>query len=139
VTVPNATAYNAAKHAVTALTETLFRELEAAGSNVGVSVLCPGAVATNIVQSARHWPARLGPAPEVRSTEYPQLDELMAPARVADITFEAIAARRFWILTHPAQYAPAMRARADGAIAGANPDDSTVDPNFSRASGRVPR
>ena len=66
VTVPNAASYNAAKHAVTALSETLYRELEAAGSGVGVSVLCPGAVATNIVASARHWPARLGPAPPVR-------------------------------------------------------------------------
>ena len=65
VTVPNATRYIAAKHAVTALTETLYRELETAGSNVGVSVLCPGAVATDIVRSARHWPARLGPAPEI--------------------------------------------------------------------------
>src|SRR5580700_5423255 len=37
VTVPNATSYNAAKHAVTALSETLYRELELAGSAVGVS------------------------------------------------------------------------------------------------------
>jgi NAD(P)-dependent dehydrogenase (short-subunit alcohol dehydrogenase family) len=139
VTVPNATAYNAAKHAVTALSETLFRELEAAGSNVGLSVLCPGAVATDIVRSARHWPARLGPAPAIATTDYPQLDELMAPARVADMTFEAIAERRFWILTHASQFAPAMRARTEGAISGANPDDSTVDPNFRRETGRVPR
>jgi NAD(P)-dependent dehydrogenase (short-subunit alcohol dehydrogenase family) len=138
VTVPNATSYNAAKHAVTALTETLFRELDAAGSEVGVSVLCPGAVATNIVQSARHWPARLGPPPEVTATEYPELDGVMAPAQVADITFSAIAERRFWILTHPQQYASAMRARTEGAINGVNPDDSTVDPNFRAQTGRVP-
>lgn len=139
LTVPNAASYNAAKHAVTALTETVFRELELAGSNVGVSVLCPGAVATNIVQSARHWPAHLGPAPEVEIAEYPELDEVMQPARVAEITFEAIAQRRFWILTHQQQYAPAMRARAEGIINGLDPDDATVDPNFRRESGRVPR
>jgi short-subunit dehydrogenase len=139
VTVPNAASYVAAKHAVTALSETLFRELEVAGSRVGVSVLCPGAVATNIVRSARHWPARLGPPPEVVLDEYPELDELMAPAQVADATFEAIAARRFWIMTHTRQFAPAMRARTDGMIAGANPDDASVDPNFRRETGRVPR
>ena len=139
VTVPNAASYNAAKHAVTALSETVFRELEAAGSNVGVSVLCPGAVATNIVASARHWPARLGPAPAIETTEYPELDDVMAPAQVADIMFDAIAERRFWILTHPEQYAPAMRARTEGIISGANPDDASVDPNFRRESGRVPR
>ena len=138
VTVRNATSYNAAKHAVVALTETLYRELDADGSKVGVSVLCPGAVATNIVQSARHWPARLGPPPRLSHGDYPELDGLMRPPEVADITFEAIAARRFWILTHPQQYAPAMRARVAGAIDGANPDDTTVDPNFRQDTGRVP-
>jgi|HubBroStandDraft_4_1064222.scaffolds.fasta_scaffold350990_1 NAD(P)-dependent dehydrogenase (short-subunit alcohol dehydrogenase family) len=139
VTVPNATSYNAAKHAVTALSETLYRELELAGSAVGVSVLCPGAVATNILRSASHWPPRLGPAPKEKTdTEYPELDSVMQPAEVADITFAAIAERRFWILTHPQQYAPAMRARTEGAINGVNPDDSTVDPNFRSATGRVP-
>jgi NAD(P)-dependent dehydrogenase (short-subunit alcohol dehydrogenase family) len=139
VTVRNATSYNAAKHAVVALTETLYRELEADGSKVGVSVLCPGAVTTNIVKSARHWPARLGPPPPQSSDgEYPELDGLMRPAEVADIMFEAIAERRFWILTHAQQYAPAMRARMAGAIDGSNPDDTTVDPNFREDTGRVP-
>ena len=139
VTVPNAASYNGAKHAVSAITETVFRELEAAGSNVAMSLLCPGAVATNIVQSARHWPARLGPPPEVELTEYPELDGLMTPGQVADITFEAIAERRFWILTHNAQYAPAIRARAEGIVNGSNPDNETVDPNFRSETGRTPR
>jgi NADP-dependent 3-hydroxy acid dehydrogenase YdfG len=138
VTVPNATSYNAAKHAVTALSETLYRELEVAASRVGVSVLCPGAVATNIVASARHWPARLGPAPAVRDEPYPELDSVISPAQVAEITFAAIAERRFWILTHPEQYEPAITARAQGIVAGVNPDDRSVDPNFRRDSGRVP-
>ncbi|MGH2851600.1 MAG: SDR family NAD(P)-dependent oxidoreductase, partial [Solirubrobacteraceae bacterium] len=138
VTVPNATSYNAAKHAVTALSETLYRELEVAGSGVGVSVLCPGAVATNIVASARHWPARLGPAPAVRDEPYPELDSVISAAAVAEVTFAGIAERRFWILTHPEQYAAAITARAEGIVAGANPDDRSVDPNFRRDSGRVP-
>ncbi|HEY1777694.1 MAG TPA: SDR family NAD(P)-dependent oxidoreductase [Solirubrobacteraceae bacterium] len=138
VTVPNATAYNGAKHAVTAMSETLYRELEIAGSNVGVSVLCPGAVPTNIVGSARHWPSRLGPAPAVNEDPYPELDGLISPAAVAEITFAALEQRRFWILTHPDQYADAIRARAEGAATGANPDDSSVDPNFRRDTGRTP-
>jgi hypothetical protein len=32
-----------------------------------------------------------------------------------------------------------MRARTEGIINGANPDDASVDPNFRRESGRVPR
>ena len=115
-------------------------ELEAAGSQVGMSVLCPGAVSTGILNSAKHWPERLGPAPPPpEQAEYPQLDELMTPAQAADITFDAIAARRFWILTHPGQYGPAMRARIEGAIRGENPDDSTVDPNWREDSGRRPQ
>jgi NAD(P)-dependent dehydrogenase (short-subunit alcohol dehydrogenase family) len=112
VTVRNAASYVAAKHAVTALSETLYRELEEAGSSVGISVLCPAAVATDILNSARHWPDRLGPAPQVPE--------------------------RFWILTHPEQSAPAILARAEGIVASRNPGDDSVDPNFRRSTGRTP-
>jgi NAD(P)-dependent dehydrogenase (short-subunit alcohol dehydrogenase family) len=138
VTVQNTSSYVAAKHAVSALTETLFRELQDAGSDVGVALLCPGAVVTDILNSAWHWPDCLGPGPEVTARQYPALDELMQPDEVAAKVFEAIAARRFWVLTHPDQYAPAMRARMEEAIAGTRPSDASVDPNFRKSTGRVP-
>jgi NAD(P)-dependent dehydrogenase (short-subunit alcohol dehydrogenase family) len=138
VTVRNAASYVAAKHAVTALSETLFRELEEAGSAVGVGLLCPAAVNTDILHSLRHWPSRLGPAPAMTPRDYPPLDDVMQPEQVADILFTGLAERRFWILTHPEQGAPAIRGRADGIIAARNPDDESVDPNFRRATGRAP-
>jgi NAD(P)-dependent dehydrogenase (short-subunit alcohol dehydrogenase family) len=138
VTVRNATSYVAAKHAVTALSETLFRELEEAGSAVGVSVLCPAAVDTDILRSAAHWPDRLGPAPAMASRGYPPLDGVMRPEQVADILFAGLVERRFWILTHPEQGAAAIRGRADGIVAARNPDDESVDPNFRRSTGRTP-
>jgi NADP-dependent 3-hydroxy acid dehydrogenase YdfG len=138
VTVRNATSYVAAKHAVTALSEALFRELEEAGSAVGVSVLCPAAVDTDILQSVRHWPSRLGPAPAVPPRDYPPLDDVMRPDQVADILFAGLAERRFWILTHPEQGAPAIRGRAVGIVEARNPDDESVDPNFRRSTGRTP-
>lgn len=138
VTVRNAASYVAAKHAVTALSETLFRELEEAGSAVGVSVLCPAAVDTDILHSARHWPNRLGPAPVITPRAYPPLDGVMRPDQVADILFAGMAERRFWILTHPEQGASAIRGRADGIVAARNPDDESVDPNFRRSTGRTP-
>ena len=55
--------YNASKAAVVALSETLRFELEAEGSHVGVSVLCPSWVRTNILDSERNWPAGLGERP----------------------------------------------------------------------------
>jgi NAD(P)-dependent dehydrogenase (short-subunit alcohol dehydrogenase family) len=138
VTVRNAAGYVAAKHAVSALSETVYRELEEAGSSVGISVLCPAAVATDILNSARHRPSRLGPAAPAAERDYPPLDGVMQPAEVADIMFVGLAERRFWILTHPEQGAPAIRARAEDIVTGRNPGDESVDPNFSTATGRTP-
>jgi NAD(P)-dependent dehydrogenase (short-subunit alcohol dehydrogenase family) len=138
VTVRNAAGYVAAKHAVSALSETVYRELEEAGSSVGISVLCPAAVATDILNSARHRPSRLGPAAPAPERDYPPLDGVMQPAEVADIMFGGLAERRFWILTHPEQGAPAIRARAEDMVTGRNPGDESVDPNFSTSTGRTP-
>ena len=55
--------YAATKHAVLGLGESLRRELELTEADVGVSVLCPGLVNTNIMTSARNWPAALGTEP----------------------------------------------------------------------------
>lgn len=139
VTVRNAAGYVAAKHAVSALSETVYRELQEAGSSVGISVLCPAAVATDILNSARHRPSRLGPAgAPAPERDYPPLDGVMQPAAVADILFAGLAERRFWILTHPDQGASAIRARAEDIVTGRNPGDESVDPNFSTATGRTP-
>ncbi len=48
--------YNASKAAVVAISETLKAELALHGSNVGVSVLCPGWVNTRIMDSDRNRP-----------------------------------------------------------------------------------
>jgi NADP-dependent 3-hydroxy acid dehydrogenase YdfG len=138
VTVRNAAGYVAAKHAVSALSETVYRELEEACSSVGISVLCPAAVATDILNSGRHRPSRLGPAAPAAERDYPPLDGVMQPAQAADIMFAGLAERRFWILTHPEQGAPAIRARAEDIVTGRNPGDESVDPNFSTSTGRTP-
>jgi len=138
VTVRNAAGYVAAKHAVGALSETVYRELDEAGSSVGISVLCPAAVATDILNSGRHRPSRLGPAAPAAERDYPPLDGVMQPAQAADIMFAGLAERRFWILTHPEQGAPAIRARAEDIVTGRNPGDESVDPNFSTSTGRTP-
>ena len=49
--------YNASKHAVVALSETLLHELAMSAPHVKVSVLCPGWVNTRIGESARNRPA----------------------------------------------------------------------------------
>src|SRR5882757_4829673 len=59
VSAPLMSAYNASKHAVVALSETLFNDLRLAKAKVGVSVLCPACVPTNIHDSERTRPPEL--------------------------------------------------------------------------------
>jgi NAD(P)-dependent dehydrogenase (short-subunit alcohol dehydrogenase family) len=100
--------YDAAKHAVVAISEDLYRAMKVAGLPVGVSVLCPGWVRTSIYQANRNWPQSLGEVPppavtaEVISPHVQRaIDGGMAPAAVADLVADAIAADRFWVFTDP--------------------------------------
>ena len=62
---PNAAAYTASKHAVVAISETLRGDLDQRGIGVGVTVLCPSHVPTNIADAARNRPAALTPRAHV--------------------------------------------------------------------------
>jgi NAD(P)-dependent dehydrogenase (short-subunit alcohol dehydrogenase family) len=101
--------YTATKHAVVALSECLAKELELTGAKVGVSVLCPGFVKTQINTSHRNRPGAGTSAPRPLSpaaAKFAQvLDQLVQsgiPAeQVADEVVRAIREPRFYILTHP--------------------------------------
>jgi NAD(P)-dependent dehydrogenase (short-subunit alcohol dehydrogenase family) len=113
--------YNVAKFGVVALMETVRRELESVRSNVGCSVLIPGAVNTRIVHSTRNMPAaaRAAHRPSdmeaifVRYSEALLSTEGLDPAVVADLVHDAVIANRFWIVTHPGWFDIA-EARAAG-------------------------
>jgi NAD(P)-dependent dehydrogenase (short-subunit alcohol dehydrogenase family) len=101
-------AYDAAKHAVVAVSEDLYRAVKVAGLPVGVRVVCPGWIRTRIYQAKRNWPQSLGEVPPPAATAgataphvQRAIDEGMAPAAVADLVADAIAADRFWIFTDP--------------------------------------
>ena len=101
--------YTATKHAVVALSECLAKELELTGAKVGVSVLCPGFVKTQINTSHRNRPRAVDSAARPLSaaaSKFAQvLDQLVnagiPPERVADDVVRAIREPRFYILTHP--------------------------------------
>jgi NAD(P)-dependent dehydrogenase (short-subunit alcohol dehydrogenase family) len=122
--------YNASKHAVVALTETLYHDLALAKSTLGVSVLCPAFVPTGIAQSHRNRPTELAPgAPPTASQRIAQAASekavssgKMTAEEVARITFDAIRARRFYVFTHP-KIMTAVQARFASVLAGGAPAD----------------
>ena len=102
---PGIAPYNVAKFGVVALSETLRLELD--GTGVGVSVLCPGAVNTRIVDAERNRPATIAAssgdvADQFRSRAGQMLaSKGLDPAEVAAMVLDGIVTDRFWIITHP--------------------------------------
>ncbi len=125
--MPNLGAYAAAKSAVLALSLSLQTELDQLGSALGVSVLCPGFIATGITNSARNRPAGLAdeaPPPDVPRTTAGVAATLTA-ADVAEQVVEAITSNRFWILTHD-QYRPVIMQHAAGVGTAARPAPAPI-------------
>jgi NAD(P)-dependent dehydrogenase (short-subunit alcohol dehydrogenase family) len=90
--------YSMTKYAALSLSEALEHELQ--GTNVGVTVLCPGPIATNIARGARNRPDHMGGS-QIRASEEATLAERLAttgldPQRVADRVVEAIRTRMFY-------------------------------------------
>src|SRR5688572_9116001 len=97
--------YNGTKYAVVGISETLAIELQK--TRVGVSVLCPGLVNTNIFTSQRNRPAQL--RNDRRKDDQTVLvrpevvtERGLDPAVVAGLVTAAIENGEFWIFTHPA-------------------------------------
>ena len=112
--------YSVSKHAVVALSESLQVSLQIRGANVGVSVLCPAWVRTNISESKRNRPAEY-PATEPERTpqataaiEY--VKQLVAtgtpPADIAATVVDAINKQRFYVLPHR-EALPGVRQRME--------------------------
>jgi NAD(P)-dependent dehydrogenase (short-subunit alcohol dehydrogenase family) len=86
--------YTASKHAVLGMSDVLRDELP---EFIGVSLLCPGGVATNIVNSARNRPERLGgPVEPVTVSEFG-----MDPDEVGRLAVEGVRRGDHFIVTHP--------------------------------------
>lgn len=124
--------YNAAKYGVVAIMETLYLEMQQdPDAHVGVSVLCPGEVNTNIASAQRNRPAHLQRAREekrVSNDEARRRNAAIAaaleagkdPAEVASLVVRAIYDERFWILSHP-EYLDDIRHRNESLHALENP------------------
>ena len=99
--------YCVAKYGVVALAETLAREARPNG--IGVSVLCPMIVETDLlanterVRSADYGPATPSPAETVQQlASAPTDDSVLNVEDVARLTADAILANRLYVLPHRA-------------------------------------
>jgi NAD(P)-dependent dehydrogenase (short-subunit alcohol dehydrogenase family) len=127
---PGHSAYSASKWAVVGISEGLFIQLQATGSSVGVSCLCPGWVNTNIAESDRNRPewaapdalAEPSPAAEARfAIIREELASGRSPEAVADLVHDAVLSDSFWIFTDMAMVA-SLEGRFDAILGGRNPD-----------------
>jgi NAD(P)-dependent dehydrogenase (short-subunit alcohol dehydrogenase family) len=105
--------YITGKFGVVGLTEGLKLYLEPHG--IGVSLLCPGLVDSNMAETAR-FAGVADPARWV--TGMPRDYEAMPPERVGPIVCDAIEAGTYLVLTHPELILPVLRRRGED-LAGA--------------------
>jgi NAD(P)-dependent dehydrogenase (short-subunit alcohol dehydrogenase family) len=104
--------YSASKAAVVSISETLYYELR--GSNIAVSVLCPGFARTRITSSNRNQPADLATASKAAPSQAAAAHAARSiqavasgiePSEVAARTLQGIKEDDLYIFTHPAMRA----------------------------------
>jgi short-subunit dehydrogenase len=115
----NTQPYPATKYAVVAISESLA--LECFRTNVGVSVVCPGHVNTNIIKNTRNLsqtrPGIWQPTPEMIKQSAPLIANAekisalgMNPEKMAELVIKAIKKKILYVLTHP-EYIPMIKSR----------------------------
>ncbi len=126
---PNMGIYNVSKHAVVALSETLYQDLALVTDQISASVLCPYFVPTGISQSHRNRPADATPVKPTRSQLIGQAmsDKAVGSGRVsaADVAqkvFDAMAAGQFYIYSHPKAIG-SVQIRLEDIMLARNPTD----------------
>ena len=111
VALPRTAVYCTTKYAVRGYSESLRAEL--GKFNIGVSILCPGAVNTNIHESVLSRPERYGSTgyygadPQVFKQLKAVIEGGFDPVDLGRIVLEAVRRNEFWILPYP-EFIPAI-------------------------------
>ena len=126
---PNMGVYNVSKHAVVALSETLYQDLSLVTDQIGASVLCPFFVATGISQSHRNRPSELRGSKPTKSQLIGQAmtskavdSGKVSAADVAKMVFDAVAINQFYIYSHP-KAIKSVQTRLEDIVQTRNPTD----------------
>jgi NAD(P)-dependent dehydrogenase (short-subunit alcohol dehydrogenase family) len=132
------TPYTVTKHSIVALSESLCRELTMMGTKIGVSVICPGYIRTNIISSWRNRPDALknekgegvdmdaSAVQEALKAANKLIDNGMPPQQAADIVFAAIQEKKFYILPNAEVFKPLIQQRMEDVTQGRNPSPFPV-------------
>ncbi|QXZ11027.1 SDR family oxidoreductase [Comamonas sp. Y33R10-2] len=126
---PNMGIYNVSKHAVVALTETLYQDLALVSDQISASLLCPFFVPTGIGHSERNRPQGLEAQALTASQKIGQAmtdkavgSGKVTAAEVAQKVFDAVATGQFYIYSHP-QALSSVQVRMEDVVQGRNPTD----------------
>ncbi|HEX3050335.1 MAG TPA: SDR family NAD(P)-dependent oxidoreductase [Aggregatilineaceae bacterium] len=97
--------YQVTKHAVLALSENLYHSMAQRKARIGVTVVCPGFVRTQIADAERNRPADLDDVTVLSEAMRTQFQRAVAagiaPEAVSDAAFDAMQRGQFYVLTHP--------------------------------------
>jgi NAD(P)-dependent dehydrogenase (short-subunit alcohol dehydrogenase family) len=123
-TRPLMSAYNVSKHAVVALSECLYAELQLTTDKIHVSVLCPAFAKTRLAESARNKPESVQADPSASCGFYEALKQVVEegtpPEEIVGAMMKAVRENQFWILTHP-HLDRGIRERFESMLARTNP------------------
>ena len=130
---PNMGVYNVSKHAVVSLSETLYQDLSLVTDQISASVLCPFFVATGIGRSHRNRPTGLDAEKPTKSQLIQQAmtgkavdSGKVSAADVAQLVFDAMASRQFYIYSHP-KAIKSVQTRLEDIVQARNPTDPFAD------------
>lgn len=124
--------YAVSKVGVVAISETLRQELAFTGEPIGVSVVCPSATDTKVMEAERNRPATAGSERRTQDAENWRLGikagftgpDGLTPEVVAEQIVDAVLTDRFWVITH-SDLVPIYEARFTEILANSPEQKST--------------
>lgn len=136
VDTPGMPAYHASKFASVGMTEATAYDLQRAGADIDMHVMCPGFVQTDLYHTEQHRPAQYSDP----SDPYYQSEAFLKGQQfakyvitngkpidtIADTVFDALANNRFYILTHP-EFNPLISDRVHRIVSDGAPDVHVMD------------
>ena len=133
VSDPNCVPYTTSKFAVVGYSEALRSDL--APDGVGVTILCPGPVATGIARGDRLRPASAGTSATSSKAAVPIVDQGMSPDEVAGLVVRGIRENAAYVFTHPefgVIFEPRLQAIREALTVSTTPHSGAVSPETLR-------